>query len=844
MKRYRKFEVVMIGIICIFLSACGKKKKAEEQMNTDVLFPYDGATYSENYVLYTKSGKDGCLWFFDVATKSAGPYCFDPSCEHKRAVYDDMNGIKIEEGCLAYEIDRTPFPCGEYLYYYQEYPLRLYRTNRQGNNRELIAEPDGPYGNIFRVYYTDEALYLGYTIEYEYTQVETNSGKKEWRAGKLRDKREAGILRISYDGKTDVIYQSDEYYTMLVAEIHYYDGKLRFLVQGEDRPHVNLDIMAPDFKEQLAEDRKHQVTEAYEYTISTKELKKTFQFHPYTVSYFFDEMYGVLDDSGRLILYNYDGDKVAESEIAPMDVVTSDHGIIGVDKTTQEYVMLDEKTGKVLKRTPLIWEDMSLFAVVGDSYYGYVQNSRAYISAEDYWAGNKEGIVIFPGEPKVNITSMPTVEPEPPFTVSSEDPPYETSNEITWVYWFALGIPKQNRQEINRLLYEKGYDCQIRFVRTEEEGAEYEGWLQEYEKQYGSPDIISTGIWNAEEIYRGDMLRFAKEHILPFNEHMETDAWKAVKELYTEEEWNSVSVDGIVYGVPRALIGTQESHGLDTCIYATVNENYAGYFDSFDGTYASLKEIYREIGNDKLKIVIDEIASEGVLYGLLGYETVQSFAYQKDTHRVVDLSKTNELRNLVSDMYQDLKSGVLVNHDREEAPSDKNLILAYIHSKKMKPEEGFRDYLIAQPHYGSSGVGMYGVSVDSKQKDLAFEIMAVCYSDPEIRCLMTGIDDRELLDQRVELLSENPNDELLGFRVFFTEEQARVIRNSVDNSALLRLMNDMYYVVDYDSDGGIIRELNPDFNIDASWSEYVSKFNGLDDIYATVNRQLKEWFDR
>ena len=117
-------------------------------MNTDVLFPYDGATYSENYVLYTKSGQDGCFWFFDVVTKSAGPYCFDPSCEHKRAVYD-MNGNKIEEGCLAYEIDRTPFPCGEYLYYYQEYPLRLYRTNRQGNNRELIAEPDGPYETYF-----------------------------------------------------------------------------------------------------------------------------------------------------------------------------------------------------------------------------------------------------------------------------------------------------------------------------------------------------------------------------------------------------------------------------------------------------------------------------------------------------------------------------------------------------------------------------------------------------------------------------------------------------------------------------------------------------------------------
>ena len=839
MRRFHKLLIVVIGIVCIFLTACGKKKKSEEQANTNVLFPYDGATYSENYVLYQKSGQNSCLWFFDTATKSAGPYCFDPTCAHKRAVRD-MNGNIIEEGCLAFEIDRTPFPCGDYLYYYSEYPLRLYRTDRQGNNQEIIAEPDGPYGNIFQVYYTDEALYLGYNIEYEYTQVETNDGKKQWRAGELRDKREAGILRISYDGKTEVIYRSDEYYTMLVAEFHYYDGKLRFLVMGEDRPHVNLDMSDPDFDEQLAEDRKHQVSEAYEYTISTGELKQTFHFQPYTVSYFFDEFYGVLDESNRLILYTYDGEKIAESEIAPMDVVISDQGIIGVDLTTYDYFMLDEKTGKVLKRTPLIWEDMSLFAVVGDSYYGYVQNSRAYISAEDYWAGNKDGIVIFPGEPKVDTTPVTTIEPTP-FTVYSEDPPYETSNEITWVYWFALGIPKENRQEINRLLYEKGYDCQIRFVRTEEDGAEYEGWLQEYEKKYGPPDIISTSIWSSEKIYRGDMLRFTKNHILPFNEYLETDAWKTVKDLYTEDEWKSVSVDGVVYGIPRALIGTQECHGLDIGVYATVNEKYAGYFDSFDGTYASLREIYRKIGDDNLKIVIPGIASEEVLYGLLGYGTLGAFAYQKDTHSVVDLSKTNELRNLVSDMYQDIKSGVLVSRDYEDILSDKNRILAYIHTLKMGPKEGFLDYPIAQQSY-MAGIGMYGVSVNSKQKDLAFEIMAVCYSDPEIRCLMTGIDDRELLDQRTELLSENPKSDLAGFRVILTEEQAKTI-GSVDSSALMLLIYDMYHTVGYDSDGYSISELDPDFNIDVSWSEYASKFKGLDDIYATINRQLKEWFE-
>ena len=99
-----------------------------------------------------------------------------------------------------------------------------------------------------------------------------------------------------------------------------------------------------------------------------------------------------------------------------------------------------------------------------------------------------------------------------------------------------------------------------------------------------------------------------------------------------------------------------------------------------------------------------------------------------------------------------------------------------------------------------------------------------------------------MLDQRVELLSENPKSELAGFRIIFTEEQAKTL-GRVDSSALMLLINDMYHTVGYDSDGYPISELDPDFNIDASWSEYASKFKGLDDIYATVNRQLKEWFE-
>ena len=36
--------------------------------------------------------------------------------------------------------------------------------------------------------------------------------------------------------------------------------------------------------------------------------------------------------------------------------------------------------------------------VVGDSFYGHVGMQRGYISAEDFWAGDRDGIVCYPDD--------------------------------------------------------------------------------------------------------------------------------------------------------------------------------------------------------------------------------------------------------------------------------------------------------------------------------------------------------------------------------------------------------------------------------------------------------------
>lgn len=394
----------MLGIlfICLFLTACGKKKKTEEPTvkGNDVIFFRDEGTYTENYVLFLQEGSNTNLWYYDVAAGQAGPFCFDPTCDHKRAVLS-MDGKVLQEGCISYEIEPPVYPSGDYLYYCTKSPLRLYRTDRQGNHQEILAEPNKPYGFIITAFFTDEAAYISYQTAYEYTAVTNNSGETEWRAGGLKEKAEAGLLRIPLDGgKEEVIFRSDDYYDMTVYDFKYHDGKLRFLAFGTDCPSEafsDLDIMNPDDRRFLNE---HTVDEGYEYTVNTGELRQLFHFSQHTASYFFDDCYGILDDDERLILYRYDGEKVSESEIVNISCMVSDHGIIAYDLKNKIYIQLNEADGSIAKKSTFSWTDFMLDVVVGNSCFGRIQTAsgelvRAYISVDDFWSGKKEGIVPF-----------------------------------------------------------------------------------------------------------------------------------------------------------------------------------------------------------------------------------------------------------------------------------------------------------------------------------------------------------------------------------------------------------------------------------------------------------------
>lgn len=417
----------------------------------------------------------------------------------------------------------------------------------------------------------------------------------------------------------------------------------------------------------------------------------------------------------------------------------------------------------------------------------------------------------------------------------------EEMKTITWVNLFYQGISSDNQQKINRILQEKGIEYQIRFVLPSGEdgspltGAEYAEWVKRKEDAL---DIITSGAWPGGD---DTVIEFVERQMTPLNTYLGTSDGKVLKEFFTDEEWKGCSLNENKYVIPSAVIGSTDDYGLDAGVYASVNEKYKEYFAGFDGTYASLKQIYKTIGDKNLHFVIAELPSAQELFGLLGYSTLQStIPFSEAEQSVVDITKTDELPDLLRELYEDMKSGILVYQGwGSEVPEDQ--VLVYIYSRKRNPREGFVDYQIAP---GSNELNLrakYGISVNSKKKDVAFKIITMCFTDPDILCLLYSGVDRELVLHRKDFLLSNVGSEAAGINLRFDEKQAEAIQKF--SNGFLVLINAFQQRKDNVDESDYVFELNQVFDIEAEWNIFLESIGLYSDLCESVNQQIRKWME-
>ena len=330
------------------------------------------------------------------------------------------------------------------------------------------------------------------------------------------------------------------------------------------------------------------------------------------------------------------------------------------------------------------------------------------------------------------------------------------SQRITWALPRLYAPSVEERREINRLLNEKGLDCVIDFVETGVfDNPETEEWIICREQEGTVPDVLCSGVWPS----LADVSGFLQKHFYDYSSYMETEEGKKLYKAFSEGEWATVIVDGQAFVIPRLINAKIYNCGT----YVSVREEYASSLMDFDGTYGSLKQLLKSTGRNDLCISFEQI-SESVMFGLLGYCTYAGLPYDLQKRKLIDVTVDKTIGEQINQVFYDLKNTETVKSSLlSEIPDDE--VFAKIYTGKRGSDSGFVEICIAPDLYELRMNMTYGISKESKQKELAFRILCACYEDPRIAALIKpGMESGEAVEKGRTLLKDEKPSELKGFR--------------------------------------------------------------------------------
>ena len=399
-------------------SAATEAATADTSLNNDSRWfecsPIHGDSFlTKDYALY--HDHHGRLQIFDVATKQDLVYCFDPGCEHKETKRS-MTGEILEQGCIAYEISRFPVMIKEDHLYFLNYSNEICVSDRQGENRKVIAKIPGYILEPYNVYFSEQAIFVDYSTQYDMTEVKDNNGESRWIMGGTKQKRTGGVVSVDLDtGKVTEIFRREDHSAYVAKGVvcgeHVYIGysynDLPYVSPIREVNGIPLDVNkgipldeilnGMTLEEYVAELPKHAWTDIYDYNTATGEIK-LFMEHQQDFSLFFrDDFYAYNKAGENGAFYRYNGEKILQLDFSIKGAFRTDKGFVFCDVIEQEeYWLFDDETGEVVKKVKIPFAKFLPSCFIGDCVYGLIDGSTfGYLSADDFWNGRPENAIKF-----------------------------------------------------------------------------------------------------------------------------------------------------------------------------------------------------------------------------------------------------------------------------------------------------------------------------------------------------------------------------------------------------------------------------------------------------------------
>lgn len=418
-----------------------------------------------------------------------------------------------------------------------------------------------------------------------------------------------------------------------------------------------------------------------------------------------------------------------------------------------------------------------------------------------------------------NPTGPEIIETEAPSSSTSE--PWENaSHQIKWILFSEPQLTDDNKNTINRILYEKGLDVRIDFLaKGAKSNQEYIDWV----RNEVCPDILTAGSWFSPSLG----YEFLKTDFLPLNNYLYTSEGGRLREAFGSVEWKKVTLDGNIYTVPR----NSNRFSYNNAVYIAINNDYSESFASFDGTYASLKRIRKDLNNPEVKILFDYVEYDKV-FALLGYHTVYKgmLPYDPQTGKLLDPARVaEEEKALCNSLFEDIKSGIIVNQAYDAAIPEKSLAIVFTGIRSEIP--GYTIQVLLEDNYEVNPLMSYGVYRGSEQSELALQVLTACFSDPEISSIINwGIRDGAAWNERTRLMMTEQESNLTGFRPALSGEEEKSLKPYTQGQ--MELFMDLYRA---DLSGAM--KLN---------SAYQPRAFYIDDSFAVgidaLNREIDQWF--
>lgn len=202
--------------------------------------------------------------------------------------------------------------------------------------------------------------------------------------------------------------------------------------------------------------------------------------------------------------------------------------------------------------------------------------------------------------------------------------------------------------------------------------------------------------------------------------------------------------------------------------------------------------------------------------------------------RFVDLSEEKELKDLISVMAEDVRNGVLSYPVMEDVSTDRTF--AIIQSGRSELPGYVEIPLQKTSAYLNLNMS-YGISKKSDQKDLAFKILAVCYTDPDIQeYLLPALEGKEKIAKRRELLSQIEVGEVHDFIPQLSDE----MKAAFLEYPYTKLFNDIL-VYAYDEEIKTDRwMINDEYDVDAILEEMEAP--QYQELIEELNKQLDAYY--